>query len=77
MNGIWSISVSLLGKSFHDKYAVGRIAIDIVFLCAIAYARAHQPRAHKFKNSFDGIRYGTDILLLFVDVLKRTWSISY
>ena len=77
MNGIWSISVALLGKSFHDTFAVGRIAINIVSLCAIAYARARQLRAYKFKNPYDGIRYGTDILLLFVDVLRRIWSMSY
>jgi hypothetical protein len=66
MKGLWSLSVHLLGHSFHDQYAVARISLDIVFLCVIIYARTWQPTAHKFKKSFDGIRYGTDVLLLWV-----------
>jgi hypothetical protein len=65
MKGLWLLSVPLLGKSFHDKFMVGRISIDIVFLCAIIFARTRQPRAKQFREPFDAIRYGTHILILF------------
>jgi hypothetical protein len=60
MKGIWKLPVYLLGSSFKDSYALGRIIIDIISLIAITYAWS---RLSSERSVINGVRYGANLLL--------------
>ena len=67
MKGIWWLSVHLAGSSFQDGYALGRIIMDIIFFICIIYAKSRlASQQDSTKNKFWGIRYGADVLILYV-----------
>ena len=71
MGGLWPIHVALIGGSFHDKYAIARIAFNILFALVVLYAHHGQPRFTSFTHTYDGIRLGTYVLLAFVQIPCR------
>ena len=62
MKGLWSFDSKLLGYQFHDGYTVARIAVNIIFFCAIVFAFTRQPSSSP-AAPFNRIRYGTYTLL--------------
>ena len=59
--------MQLEGSSFRDSYALARIIMDIIFFVGIAYARSRLSSQHNStRNKFWEIRYGADVLLLYV-----------